>query len=247
MNKELKKWIEKIAAILAKADSTTSPEEESAFRAAAERLMQKYGITADSISDDEMRAAKFDSGLKRMPAWRAILADACALLFGVLYVYGHRLDRTGDAPREYVADIFVGPDHATEQARYLLAVLTRKMNESLEEYCEGGRIPRRSRNSFRVGFAEGVHDKIELMARSKGSGEHGDVGSTALVFLKNSQALRNRALAWYRAQGKRISYSNRGDIADHWAAIAGGRAGKSASWSRGVERDSSSHPKRLNA
>lgn len=118
MNKE--KALDRIRKCLALSESKNPNESAIALRQ-ARKLMEKYGLTAESL--ESKGHSFFDLGFKRPPVWALLVVGLCGDAFGCTYFK----NRGGKA-------VFVGEKDSVAIARYAYEVVSRQLKNNLEKF-----------------------------------------------------------------------------------------------------------------
>lgn len=153
--------VRRIVALLAKAESTDSGEERDAFLAGAARLMAKYQIDEATIdgarADDdtpELETFVYSTDGRFLDGKRMLLTLACEMAGGG--TTGGFIDEPGPDDQEWAAIIGYPVERTVARLSYLSLLKMVLTEVAARQYTQ-----ERIVNSFVIGFARGVHDKIE--------------------------------------------------------------------------------------
>lgn len=160
--------VRRIVGLLAKAEGTDIEEERQTFLAGAARLMAKYQIDQATIdgataSDElpEMETFIYTTDGRFIDGKRMLLTLACELAGGG--TSGGFIDGPPGPDGEEWAAIVGYPVERTVARLSYLSLLKMVLTEvAAREYTQ-----ERIVNSFVIGFARGVHDKIERAHRQE--------------------------------------------------------------------------------
>jgi hypothetical protein len=232
------KYADKIAKLLAKAQSTPFEGEALTFTEKAQELMHKYAIDAalidaarglNSKEREEIIEARWEyTGTYRQAAWR--LANVVARANGCKTLLSD--DATGRKAQLYV----IGYEGDVERARTLETSLQLQMTVALSQWWKSNDIHAlfdrnrkfAERRQFMFSFADGVSGRLKtakVKAEKTANAEHG-AESVALV-------IRNRADnvdAWIDQQYGRLRHgsSRSYKAGGNGARVAGQTAGARA-------------------
>jgi len=140
---------------LAADDGATEAEAANA-RAKARKLFEKYSLTRSDLKSSQVEIRSWDSPYKKSPGWyRAIVAKVTYVL-GVFAVYRNGTYNLAGRPRDI--------DQATymiDQLRTQVMTLSRAWGERYKQRTGGITPRRRDYNSYRVGLAHGIQNRLE--------------------------------------------------------------------------------------
>ena len=231
MHPERKRLIEKVAKLLAMAESTTHEAEAATARALASKLMAEHDLTMESLTaDEEFVTEDEDTGAQVKTQFRTVLHRAIARINGVTIIF-----QPACPGRPKAIHKLVGKRSNITCYKYMLDLVIAQRTVAWKAY----RVAHDIRNSevqrtaleyklYHNGFAIGVDSKVrELMAAGNAERQ----SSNALVPV----ASWKQAQDWYAAdhdvrfsKPKPMGYNGEGF-----------RAGQSVSLHRGVEKQTS--------
>lgn len=168
-----KDYAAKIAAIIAKADSTTSSEEAEVFMAKAHAMMVKHGLSMIDIGDTGADEVAVDTDVLQTPfsyAWMRRCVSALGRLYGCRVVYR----KIGS---KYIYD-FTGRESARITLTLMVPFVQRQIMALGREAFNEGHYKARITAVNRIGSATVL--RIDAMARKEKPAMEG-TGHNALV------------------------------------------------------------------
>lgn len=158
--------VRRIVGLLAKAEGTDIEEERDAFLAGAARLMAKYQIDQATIDGatrpeemPEMETFVYATDGRFIDGKRMLLTLACEMAGGG--TTGGFIDSPADGDGQEWAAIIGYPVERTVARLTYVSLLKMVLSEVAKREYTQERIV----NSFMIGFARGVHDKIARARR----------------------------------------------------------------------------------
>ena len=206
------KQLERVRALLAKAEATQFPEEAAAYTAKAQELMARYSIDAAMLRDAQGAAAGGAAG--RVITVEDPYARAKSVLLACIAAANHSMVVWSQARRE--ATVFGFPvDGANIELLYtsLLLQATQEMLEAGRQVDGVGRSRTRSfRSSFLVSFAYRVGERLEEATEQATAAAEAVHGASLLpVLARQEEAVRTaRDEAFPKLRSQRVTTSNMG-------------------------------------
>lgn len=225
---ERQQLIDKVQALLSKADNTTFEAEAEAFRDKAAELMAKHNITMHDTTAPQFQAKEYD---EQVPLHDQHLRNAVARFNGVFLVrtrlgYGY-------GQKAYSVKV-IGTLADIEAYEYMLSVVHRQRNSAFIKYVDdkvakGDPPTAKEREEFYLGFAYGVNNKVDSLLKAQNT----KISEWGLVPVDN----RKSAEAWYTADNK--VRQSRPTTAKY--QYAGVEAGRNVNLNKGVTSSNGKH------
>jgi hypothetical protein len=225
--------LNKVRALLAKAESTTFPEEADAFRAKAYELMTKYQIEEALVAHARQEAAIISDRQVTIPA--PFAREKAHLMSSVAKGLGLRPIILGGRGHGYVIHLF-GTDADIERAEFLFTTLLLEVTRVISKTVPGSHGTARAwRASFVLGFAEKVRERLlEARRRSETEAQAAQApgGTSVALVLADRTALINAAVHQVYPRLNTVRYNTRGtgygagQAAGARADLGGARIGK---------------------
>jgi hypothetical protein len=191
---------------LAGDDGATEAEAQNA-KAKARKLLEKYNLTRSDLTTSQIEVRTWDHHYTRPPGWYKMIAGQVTHIMGVFAV--SKGDTYSLAGRP--ADI----DQATymiDQLRTQVMTLSRAWGQRQKEAT--GRTPsRRDYNSYRVGLAGGIQNRLEGLiagATHRRAGEEGLVRKAIESRRRDAETAWRRAHPDVRLRSTSVEYSGTG-------------------------------------
>lgn len=222
--------IEKVRALLAKAESSDFPEEARALAEKAQELMTIYSIEESMLQTPEERNDHITSDMLVIDA---PYAQAKVTLCNVIAKANScSAIQLGDAKRRYM-DVH-GADSDIQNVRTLFySLLVQAVNEQLKAVPPRGTSTRAFRNAFIYGYAAAIKERLSagVRAASIQHDQETQGTSSALVLAdKNKLARRSLQDKYPNMRTKRSTYQSAsgaaaGNAAGHRADLGGNKVG----------------------
>lgn len=227
---EQERMLEKVRALLAKAESTTYEEEAEAFTAKAQELMARYAIDEAIVEAGRNGGEPETGGIrigvdepyatpKAVLLARIALANRCSSVWsdglGLATVFGSHGDLRA------VEVLYTS----------LLVQAVAAMQRAGSQVDAAGRVRTRSfRHAFLLAFADRIGERLQEASRAAEAEAAGEMGGDFLPVLASraEAAERARDAAFPRRSTMRTTLSN----------VAGYRAGRAAADAASIERGS---------
>lgn len=203
------KLLTRVRALLAKAESTTFPEEADALTAKAQQLMSRHAIDAAMVDGT--------SSADRSPDRRAVLIDRpyasakLSILAGVAGANRCQVITTGSDTTAHVFGFGVDIDTTEVLYTSLLLQATAAMTAAGPQTDRHGRSRTRAfRHAFLLAFAGRVGRRLRDAARSTVDRADGDHGGALVPVLAERDAAVDDAVraAFPRLSARRVSVSS---------------------------------------
>jgi len=200
----MSKYLTKIQALLAKAESTDSPEEAKALSAKAQELMEKWGIEeADLVAQGKARSDEIIHETIWIPgvqerAWKVQFWHNVALLNGCqgLMITGGKWNAERGKVDKGVHYKYIGYEHDVRMVEMLVSSLmiqadreyrSDKIQDQARSECRHPAHWIKWKNAFMMGYASAVHVRLKE-ARDRTRKDNVTPGSsTDLVLIDRSQ------------------------------------------------------------
>lgn len=160
--KQLARIIKLIKALLAKADSTASEYEATAFTAKAKELLEKHNIKMHQLGLAQITEEVFDKPINAL--WQKQLSGATALYFGCEAFT--RQVRRGGGRAQGAGLIFVGQTGAARTAFMMFNYFCDTILKMAQNRKKNYRLNVKDYNSYIVGCALGLSDKLIKLYQS---------------------------------------------------------------------------------
>ncbi|GAA4102292.1 DUF2786 domain-containing protein [Actinomadura miaoliensis] len=204
MTKVSDSLLEKISALLRKAEGTDNAEEAEAYTAKATELIAKYGIDQAMIPQGEPGANKAsDHKITCRRPWAMEKAQLCGWLAQALRCEVVLLPSGG---KGWVTVHIFGYDSDLRRSEMLYNSLVVQMTNALAAATvpPNTRSPRAWRRSFLLGFSTTVVGRVKVIEDRAAAQAHRDSGGKAELVLADRAAVARRLLEdYYPLPGKK--------------------------------------------
>jgi len=211
------KIIDRARKLMAMAGDKSSPEEAAIAARRARSIIDQYQLSLSDLQEESEFGCAVASKARRItPGWEQSLTIWVAELNDCVA----KFDRYGRI-------VFGGFDEDVKVCKFMFYYLTEKCKRACKEYMKSN--PCGCRNSFKLGYAWAVTDKIKLMIEARKTDLKTSSG-TSLVLIKKDLVEKEFGVTKYGKERQTKS-------ADLLSQIAGQMVGEKTNIVTGLEED----------